>query len=62
MRQSERGGMRYILVINNPDNKYVYNVWSVFEYRDGEVSPDTRIFCSDDQQKFLDFLKTLPAN
>jgi len=57
--------MKYIIEIDGErSTRHKYNVWSVFEYEsfEGELSKEERIFCSDDQQEFLDFIKTLPTD
>lgn len=52
--------MKYIIVIDGAlSTRYKYNVWSCFEYEDGSVSQDTRIFESDKKDQFLDFLSNL---
>ena len=60
MDEKERG-MKYIIVIDGVEStRYKYNVWSVFEYDDGSVSQDTRIFESDDATEFVKFVSCLP--
>jgi len=54
--------MKYIVVVDGKKStRYIYNVYSVFEYEDGSMSPDTRIFESDDQGEFVEFIASLKS-
>lgn len=55
--------MKYIIVIDGvKSTRYIYNVYSVFEYADRSVSEDTRIFESDNKDEFDKFISSLPNN
>ena len=45
--------MELILKIKDGSSPYDYNAYTVFEYEDGNVSPDTRIVQTDSQEDFL---------
>ncbi len=51
--------MKLILDVKNPERKYTYNVYSVFEYEDGAVSEDSRKLETDDLAEFLMMLGEL---
>jgi hypothetical protein len=49
--------MKYIIVIDGVEStRYKYNVWTTHKYEEGNVSEDTRIFCSDNLHEFVDFM------
>ena len=55
--------MNYIIEIDGVvSTRYRYNVWSVYTFHETAMVPDsylkdTRIFCSDNEQEFLSFIK-----
>ena len=52
--------MKYIVDIDGVEStRHTYNVWSVLEYDDGSVAKDTRIFETDDHEKFITFMSKL---
>jgi hypothetical protein len=51
--------MKLILDIHNPGRKYDFNAYSVFEFDDGSVSPDTRKIHTDNLNEFLASLKAI---
>lgn len=53
--------MTYMVLVNDESSRYKYNVWEVFQYEDGSVSKDARIFESDDAEEFVAFCQTLPS-
>ena len=54
--------MKYIVVIDGvASTRHKYNVWSVFEYEDGTMSQDTRIFESDILEEFLAYMSALTS-
>ncbi len=44
--------MKYILDVNNEGRKYEYNMFTVFEYEDGNCSEDTRVLETDSLSEF----------
>ena len=55
--------MQYIIEIDGEiSTKYIYNVWSVFEYEDGTVSQDCRLCATDKVEEFTAFLAQLKDN
>ena len=58
--RKDKINVKYIIVIDGKiTTRYIYNVWSVFEYEDRSVSQDTRIFESDNVAEFIEFMSHL---
>ena len=59
-------GSIFILDIGNPMNKYFYNAWTTFRYRDDEsgeeYSNDSRLIATDDVEEFNRLLAELVRN
>ena len=49
---------RFIIEISDA-TQYKYNVWAIYEGDDHEFGKDTRIFCSDNLEEFVEFVRTL---
>lgn len=61
IHSKHRENMKYIIVIDGiKSTKYTYNVWSTIIFEDGAVAQDTRIFESDKEEDFINFISDLP--
>lgn len=56
--------MDYIINIKDGSSRYDFNVWTTYKENEEstEIFADTRIFASDNEQEFIDFLKELSAH
>jgi len=54
--------VKLILKIKDGSSRYDYNAWTVAEYEDGTVTPDTRLVATDDRKQFLARLDHILSN